>query len=101
MFKPLEGCAPPATVPFQMEGRTVQAQPDEMLATALLRAGVDRFRETPVSGSPRGPLCLMGVCFDCLVEVNGRPNVQACMTPVEAGMVVRWQRGARSLHGHS
>ena len=99
MFKPLEGSTPTTTVPFLMEGRAVQAQPGEMLATALLRAGVDRFRETPVSGSPRGPLCLMGVCFDCLVQVNGRPNVQACMTAVEAGMVVQWQRGARSLQG--
>lgn len=99
MFKPLEDSAPTTTVPFLMDGRAVQAQPGEMLATALLRAGVDRFRETPVSGSPRGPLCLMGVCFDCLVQVNGRPNVQACMTPVEAGMVVQWQRGARSLQG--
>ena len=100
MFKPLEGSAPHATVRFVLEGRTVQAQAGEMLATALLSAGMSRFRETPVSGSPRGPLCLMGVCFDCLVEINGRPNVQACMTPVEAGMVVRWQRGARSLPGH-
>ena len=99
MFKSLEGSAAHATVDFLMEGRAVQARPGEMLATALLRAGVDRFRETPVSGSPRGPLCLMGVCFDCLVQVNGRPNVQACMTPVEAGMVVQWQRGARSLQG--
>lgn len=101
MFKPLEGSAPRATVTVFVEGREVHAHPDEMLATALLRAGMQHFRDTPVSGSPRGPLCLMGVCFDCLVQVNGRPNVQACMTAVEAGMVVQWQRGARSLQGRT
>lgn len=99
MFKPLEGRASRATVSLLIEGRTVQAHAGEMLATVLLRAGMDTFRETPVSGSPRGPLCLMGVCFDCLVEVDGQPNVQACMTPAQAGMTVRLQHGARTLRG--
>jgi predicted molibdopterin-dependent oxidoreductase YjgC len=99
MFKPLESRAQQATVSLFVEGREVQAHAGEMLATALLREGVHSFRQTPVSGSPRGPLCLMGVCFDCLVDVNGRPNVQACMTTVEAGMTVRLQHGARALKG--
>ena len=42
-------------------------------------------------------MCLMGVCFDCLVEVDGRPNVQACMVTVREGMRVRLQHGARGL----
>ena len=55
------------------------------LAAALLGAGIDRFRDTPVSGAPRGPFCMMGACFECLVETGGRVQ-QACMLEVEEGM---------------
>lgn len=51
------------------------------LAAALLVAGVDVFRHTPVSGAPRGPFCMMGACFDCLVEIDGVVR-QACMIEV-------------------
>jgi len=44
---------------------------------------------------------MMGVCFECLVEIDGRPNVQACMTPVRDGMAVRRQSGFRRLSGGS
>jgi hypothetical protein len=68
----------------------------EPLAAALLAAGIASFRETAVSGAARGPLCMMGACFDCLVEVDGRPNVQACLVPVTAGLQARPMRGARA-----
>jgi predicted molibdopterin-dependent oxidoreductase YjgC len=45
--------------------------------------------ENPADAEPRGTFCLMGVCFDCLVEINGRQNVQACLTVVEDGMRIR------------
>ena len=64
------------------------------MASALLAAGETVFRTTPVSGAERGPFCMMGVCFECLVEIDGVPNRQACMTPVSDGMNVRRQRGA-------
>ena len=86
-------------VNLQVEGRAVQARVGDTVAAAMLEAGVAVFRDTPVSGAPRAPLCLMGVCFDCLVEVDGRPNVQACMTPVAEGMQVRLQHGARRPEG--
>ena len=57
------------------------------LAAELLAAGVNRFRHTPVTGSPRGPFCMMGGCFDCLVEIDGVTR-QACMTTVHAGMEI-------------
>lgn len=79
-----------------VDGRGVAAREGETLAIALLNAGVVPFRHTPVSGQPRAPLCLMGVCFDCLVEVNGAQNVQSCMVQVDAGMQVRLPNGARS-----
>jgi NADH dehydrogenase/NADH:ubiquinone oxidoreductase subunit G len=57
------------------------------LAAALLAAGVHVFRTTPVSGAPRAPFCMMGACFDCLVEINGVTR-QACMLEVIEGMVM-------------
>ena len=80
-----------------VEGRSVRAREGDTLATALLNAEVVPFRRTPVSGQPRAPLCLMGVCFDCLVEVDGAQNVQACMVQVCAGMQVRLPAGARPV----
>lgn len=94
-WRRIEGGSDAAPVRLQIEGRPVQARAGDSVAVAMLEAGVGVFRETPVSGAPRAPLCLMGVCFDCLVEVDGRPNVQACMTPVAEGMQVRRQHGAR------
>lgn len=78
-----------------VEGRRIAAREGETLAAALLNAGVVPFRHTPVSGKPRAPLCLMGVCFDCLVEVDGAQNVQSCMAAVRPGMQVRLPIGAR------
>lgn len=99
MFRRIESLAPSPDerpVVFQFEGEPVQAIEGQMLATALMASGVTVFRSTPVSGAQRGPLCLMGVCFECLVEIDGRPNQQACMVAVRAGMQVRRQAGARS-----
>jgi predicted molibdopterin-dependent oxidoreductase YjgC len=95
MFRRIEGLAPRPAVTLQVEGRAVQAFEGDTLAVALMNAGVQVFRQTPVSGAPRAPLCLMGACFDCLLQVDGRPNVQACMVGVRDGMRVQLQRGAR------
>jgi predicted molibdopterin-dependent oxidoreductase YjgC len=97
MFRPvaLPEAGPQHLVEITVEGRRVQVRAGQMLATALLTEGVVAFRRTPVSGAPRAPMCLMGVCFDCLVEVDGRQNVQSCMTEVRDGMRVRLQDGAR------
>ncbi len=82
-------------VTLQVDGRPVSAQSGETVAMALLQAGVIPFRHTPVGGQARAPLCLMGVCFDCLVEVDGQQNVQSCMVEVRDGMTVTLQHGAR------
>jgi hypothetical protein len=68
----------------------------ETVAAALLADGRRAFRRTVRRGEPRGLLCGMGVCFDCLVRVDGRPNVRACQTPVAEGMRVETPRGAGS-----
>lgn len=95
-WRRIEEGAPQALVSLHIEGRPVKARSDDSVAVAMLAAGVSVFRETPVSGAPRAPLCLMGACFECLVEIDGRPNMQACMTPVAEGMQVRRQHGARN-----
>jgi predicted molibdopterin-dependent oxidoreductase YjgC len=76
-------------VAFTFEGRTVEARRGETVAAALLAAGFRDLRASVVMGAPRGPYCLMGACFDCLVRIDGEFNRQACMTQVEPGMDVR------------
>jgi predicted molibdopterin-dependent oxidoreductase YjgC len=82
---------------FTFDGRGMLGRDGDSLAVSLLVNGVEAFRETPVSGVKRGPYCLMGVCFDCLVVIDGVGNRQACLTPVRQGMVVETQHGARDL----
>jgi hypothetical protein len=86
-----------ATVPVEVDGRPVQAPEGVSAAAAVLLAGFAVIRETPVGGAPRGPYCLMGVCFDCLAEIDGVPNRQSCMVTVQPGMVIRRQHGKRAV----
>ena len=67
----------------------------DTVASALLSAGVESFRTTPVRDSPRAPYCLMGVCFDCLVTIDGVGSRQSCLVPVRDGMLVETQLGKR------
>lgn len=95
MFRRLE--TPAGEIRFNYEGRDIIARPGDTVAAALLAAGETSLRATPVSGAPRAPYCMMGVCFDCLMEIDGVGNRQACLTPVAAGIRVRRQRGARGV----
>ena len=54
-------------------------------------------RTTPISGSARAPYCMMGICFECLLEIDGLQNVQGCMTQVKEGMQIQRQLQARQL----
>ena len=87
--------ARPATVEVLVEGIPVLVPEGASAAAAVLLAGLPAIRRTPVSGSPRLPLCMMGVCFDCLAEIDGVPNRQACMVAVAPGMRIARQDGAR------
>ncbi|MEQ9334664.1 (2Fe-2S)-binding protein [Thalassobaculum sp.] len=84
-------------ITFLFDGRPVAAVEGDTVATALLAAGAGATRTTPVSGSDRAAYCLMGVCFECLVEVDGVPNRQGCLVAVAEGMEVRRQHGAASV----
>ncbi len=93
MFKRIKATETPR-VSFSFEGQPIEASTGDTVASALMFSGQTHFRNTPISQSERGPFCMMGVCFECLVEIDGIPNRQACMIPVREGMVVRRQKGA-------
>lgn len=77
------------------DGRPLSLPDGANLAAALLAAGVEVFRHTAVSGAPRAPFCMMGACFDCLVEIDGVVR-QACMLEVAEGLRISrpHERGA-------
>lgn len=83
------------TITIHFEGEPVVAFEGETVAAALLAAGHVFTRTTPVSGARRGPFCMMGACFDCLMEIDGKSNQQGCMTAVREGLQVCRMHGAR------
>jgi sarcosine oxidase subunit alpha len=93
MFKRLAEAG--ASVAITVDGKAVNARAGDTVAAALLANGIDHCRTTPVSGAPRAPYCLMGVCFDCLVTIDGVGSRQACLVPVHDGMKVETQQGKR------
>lgn len=80
-------------IKIKIDGKVISAFRGEPIATALLAAGIKVCRETPKQGEPRGPFCMIGQCTDCMMTVNGKPNVLTCITPVEEDMRVETQRG--------
>ena len=77
----------PAPVTITVEGVSIAAYPGESLAAALIAAGLWRFGEGEDPARPRTAFCMMGVCQQCLLRLDGR-LVQACLTPVAAGQEV-------------
>ena len=86
-----------ATVPVIVEGRTILVPAGASAAAAVLVAGFRSIRETPVEGRERAPYCMMGICFDCLAEIDGVPNRQSCMVEARPGMRIRRQFRAREI----
>ena len=80
-------------VVIYLDGRAVEAVEGEPIAAALMAAGVSSFRTTPVRREPRGVFCAIGRCTDCVMTVDGAPNVRTCVTPVRAGMKIETQHG--------
>lgn len=83
----LELDANAARVPVRFAGEVLMLPEGANLAAALLAAGVTVLRHTPVSGAPRAPFCMMGACFDCLIEIDGVVR-QACMIEVAEGLEI-------------
>ncbi|KQO83458.1 (2Fe-2S)-binding protein [Rhizobium sp. Leaf262] len=77
----------PHAVSITVNGQRTPAHPGESLAAALLASGHGGFRRTQ-SGKLRAPYCNMGVCYECLVTVDGQSGQRSCLIPVRADMVV-------------
>jgi len=75
------------------QGQPIPAIEGEPIAAALLAAGIRSFRKTVHLHEPRGVFCAIGRCTDCMMIVNGQPNVRTCVTPVEDGMKLEPQDG--------
>lgn len=80
----------PKRIEFTFDGASLTALDGQSVAAALAAAGIREFRRT-AEGSPRGMFCGMGVCQDCLVEIDGEPNVLACAAKARPGIKVRAQ----------
>ena len=85
------------TVTITIEGQKLVVPAGDTVGAAILAAGFKYTRTTAVSGVHRAPYCMMGACFDCLVEIDGIPNQQACQTQVREGMMIKLQKGARDI----
>jgi sarcosine oxidase subunit alpha len=96
MFKRLpDAAAKPVTL--KVDGRAIEARGGDCIAAALLAAGISPTRLSAVSQSPRAPYCMMGVCFECIVMVEGNANRQGCLVPVRDGMEIETIMGKREI----
>ncbi|MGY4303442.1 putative molibdopterin-dependent oxidoreductase YjgC [Bradyrhizobium sp. USDA 4369] len=85
------------TLTIHVEGQAISAREGDTVSAALLASGLDVRRNTAVSGAKRLPYCMMGVCFDCLVTIDGVGNRQGCLVPVAEGMQIEIQKGKREI----
>jgi predicted molibdopterin-dependent oxidoreductase YjgC len=79
-------------VTLTIDGRSIGVPPGTTVAAALARTGVTAYRRS-VTGEPRGPLCGMGICFECRVTIDGIPHRLSCQTVCAGGMEVRTDGG--------
>lgn len=78
----------PETVQLRVNGKPVTVAAGTVVAAAVAQAGLTQFRQS-VEHTPRGPLCGMGVCFECSVTIDGRTRQRSCLTLCKNGMEVR------------
>ena len=78
----------PGEVTVSFDGRPIMTPAGQSVGSALVTNGITAWRDTRKHGRPRGLFCGIGVCFDCLVAVNGVPNQRACLVEVCDGMEI-------------
>ncbi|MFA0088673.1 sarcosine oxidase subunit alpha [Vibrio sp. 10N.286.49.C2] len=92
-----EGCLAAELVTITFEGKQLLVPVGETVLASVMVAGAGYNRTSPISGVKRAGYCQMGVCFECLMEIDGVPNQQACAIQVSDGMVVNRQDGKKVL----
>jgi predicted molibdopterin-dependent oxidoreductase YjgC len=80
-------------ITVQVDGRPVAAYAGETVAALLLAEGIRTFRHTAKSDEPRSLFCGIGICYDCLVNIDGVPNIRACVTALAPGMLILTRAG--------
>ena len=80
-------------IAFTLDGTAITAAEGQSIAAALIAGGVVSWRRTRFDDRPRGVFCGIGACFDCLITVNGEPNVRACLVQVREGDCLERQEG--------
>ena len=98
MLKRLHEQTDCSKVIIDFEGTRLEVPAGETVSAAILAAGTDYTRTSAISGTHRAPYCQMGICYECLMEIDGVPNRQACMVEVRDGMKVSRQYGARGVN---
>jgi sarcosine oxidase subunit alpha len=78
----------PDQIALRINGQSITVAPGTTVAAAILQAGITTFRRS-VTGQPRGPLCGMGICFECRAIINGQPHTRTCQLLALNGMEVR------------
>lgn len=86
-----------AAIEVLVEGRPLKVPAGTTAAAAALAAGLGHTRTAPTTGEPRAPYCMMGVCFECLMVIDGEPGRQACLVTVAPGMTIARQSGRRAI----
>ncbi len=83
----------PKYVTLSIDQQSYQIPEGYSVTAAMLSIGHNSNRYSPISGKKRGPYCLMGVCFECVCQIDGIANRQGCMTIVASGMQIEHQQG--------
>ena len=81
------------TVTIILDGLPRKVPADISVAAAVLGTGKTHTRISPVTGDPRSPFCMMGICYECLMEIDGQRDQQSCQTMVKEGMKINLQLG--------
>jgi len=84
-------------VRFSMDGKEIEGYEGEPIAAALKAAGLMVHRYTQKEHKPRGIFCAIGRCTDCVMIVDGVPNIRTCITPLRDGMTVQTQYGVSGI----
>ena len=84
-------------VSVTIDGKPVTVRVGDSVAAAMLSCGLRYCRTTTISGQKRAPYCMMGVCFECLVTIDGVNNRQGCLIEVSEGMRIETQIGRRAV----